>query len=198
MCVLLLLLPSPQNNTKMGAVLGRLWPQKSAEFAVDPSLDEADQNTGLTTRQKKVILENWRVVQQNIVQNGVDFFIEFFKAHPTYQKQFKSFADVPMEDLGSNQKVRAHASGVMYAISSLVDTMDDVGCLKELLLSTGRRHGARNTTMGEFENLPVVFVNFLQMKLGSSFTPFARKAWEDVFKVMNSIIKEGMNEKPKE
>lgn len=182
----------------MGGFLSYVFAVRtSAEHINDPSLDAPDPKTNLTLRQKKVIQENWALVQKDIRGNGVDFFLTFFKHHPEYQKDFKSFATVPMDQLRDNKKLHAHAFSVMYAISSMVDNLEDIDCLLEILVKMGQSHGKRSITIKKFENLAVVFVDFLGEKLGSGFTPYARLAWQKAFDVINAVIKTGM-EKPTE
>lgn len=180
----------------MGGLLSFLFASNtSAEHINDPSLDIPDPKTNLTPRQKKVIQENWALVQKDIRGNGVDFFIRFFEHYPDYQKAFKSFANVPRDQLRTNKKLHAHAFSVMYAVSSMVENLEDIDCLLVILVKTGQNHVKHSISMKQFEHLAVVFVDFLGEKLGSAFTPYARLAWQKAFEVINSVIKTGM-EKP--
>ncbi|GAB6020441.1 hypothetical protein CHUAL_003134 [Chamberlinius hualienensis] len=186
-------------RSTMGALVSYFWaprvsPNLSAEFKDDPSLDQLDSKTQLTARQKRVIEETWNLVEKDIRGNGVDFFIAFFKVHPTYQSYFKSFAEVPMDKLKENRKLHAHAFSVMHAIASMVSNLDDIDCLAEILTKTGLSHGGRNIKIEHFENLALVFVDFLQEKLGSILTPFGRKAWAQALTVINSVIKPALEE----
>lgn len=181
----------------MGGLISYFWAPRastSAEFKDDPSLDQLDPKTQLTARQKRVIEETWKLVEQDIRANGVDFFIAFFKAHPTYQKYFKSFAEVPMDQLKENRKLHAHGFSVMYAISSMVNNLDDIDCLVEILTKTGHSHAGRHIKIQHFEDLAVVFVDFLGDKLGSILTPFGRKAWAQALGVINSVIGSALQE----
>jgi len=182
---------------KMGGLLSYFYRQPevvSAETRDDPSLDQVDSKTGLSSREKRVIEENWALVEKDIRGNGVDFFLALFRAHPSYQSYFKSFADVPMDKLKENRKLHAHAFSVMYAISSMVNNLDDIECLLEVLTKTGRAHSPRNIKIEHFENLAVVFLNFMTEKLGSIFTPYARTAWAKAFKTINAVIQQGLEE----
>lgn len=160
----------------------------SAEFQNDPSLDVVDEKTGLTARQKRVIEETWTLVEKDIRNNGIDFFLAFFKRHPTYQSYFHSFADVPFDQLKNNKKLQAHGFSVMYAISSMVKNLDDIDCLAEILTKTGINHRSRTITIEHFENLAVVFVDFLSDKLGATLTEFGKTAWTKALGVINSVI----------
>uniref|UniRef100_T1JI21 Globin domain-containing protein n=1 Tax=Strigamia maritima TaxID=126957 RepID=T1JI21_STRMM len=176
----------------MGGWISYFWPQKSAEFDVSPGLDEVESASGLTLRQKKVVTEIWDLVKIDIKQNGIDFFIEFFKAFPLNLNNFKAFQNMTDDQLRKSKKLEAHATNVMYAISTVVDNLQDVECLTELLSTIGRNHIKRKITPVQFDQVGITFIKFLENKLGSRITPFCRNAWEVTFKVMNSIIVAGL------
>lgn len=64
----------------------------------------------------------------------------FFEENPSHQRYFKSFKDVPLKDLPSNNKFQAHCTSVMYALTSILDNLDDIGCLTEMLTKLGQNH----------------------------------------------------------
>jgi hypothetical protein len=74
----------------------------------------------------------------------------FFEENPSYQGYFKAFKDVPMEDLPTNTKFQAHAKNVMYAFTSVVDSLDDTGCLVEMLIKLGQNHYRHGISRQEF------------------------------------------------
>jgi len=178
----------------MGGLLSYVFAGRaSAEHINDPKLDIPDPKTGLTPRQKLVLKENWALVAKDIKGNGIDLFITFFKHHPEYQKDFQAFANVPFNELKTNKKLQAHAFSVMYALTSMIDNLDDIDCLLEILVKTGKTHGQRNIPLKKFEDLAVVVDGFLGEKLGNVYTPFARCAWQKALEVINSVIKTGLD-----
>jgi hypothetical protein len=91
----------------------------------------------------------------------------FFEANPSHQKHFKSFKDVPLKDLPSNPKFQAHCTSVMYALTSVVDNLDDTECLIEMLTKLGQNHQRHGISRQEF----IVSSNdSLQDLLGRSHT----------------------------
>jgi hypothetical protein len=64
----------------------------------------------------------------------------FFEANPRHLRYFKSFKDVHLKDLPSNKRFQAHCTSVMYALTSVVDSLDDTGCLIEILTKLGQNH----------------------------------------------------------
>ncbi len=74
----------------------------------------------------------------------------FFTGYPEYQKVFRGFAEIPIDQLATNKRLIAHGFTVMTAISGLVDNLEDPEVLTELLLNTGRNHKKRELTPGDF------------------------------------------------
>jgi hypothetical protein len=53
---------------------------------------------------------------------------------------------MPLSELKVNKKLTAHATNVMYSLTSVIDNLDDPLCLKELLLKLGKNHGRHQVT----------------------------------------------------
>ncbi|XP_013776049.1 globin-like [Limulus polyphemus] len=170
----------------MGGVVSYFWQGES------PDIDIPDEGTGLSLRDKQNIRKTWSIVQKDLKGNGIELFVRLFEEYPEYRKLFKSLANIPWDQLRDSKKLEVHAMSVMYAISSLVDSLDDVSCLIELLKKTGENHRRHRTTVEQFENLAVVMVNMLQDVLGSYITLSAVDSWKKALAVMINIIKEGL------
>jgi hemoglobin-like flavoprotein len=151
--------------------------------------DAVDPITGLTKREKDIIRDTWAVVRKDIKGNGGELFVRFFTENPSYQQLFKSFKDVPMSELKTNKKVLAHANSVMYAISSLVDNLEDPECLVEMLGKLGTSHNTRGIDMDKFHNLGITLVGLLQAQLGPKVMDTAAvEAWKKTYGVITSVI----------
>jgi len=157
--------------------------------------DTPDPATGLTPNEKNTIRKTWDVVKQDIKNNGLDLFVRFFTENPSYQKHFKGFKDVPISELRGNKKVLAHANSVLYAITSLVDNLDDPECLIEMLKKTSESHFKRKIEIPMFNNLGVSLVGLLVAKLGPELmNEAAVDAWKKTYGVIVSVIQQGFEE----
>ncbi|XP_067000251.1 globin isoform X2 [Anabrus simplex] len=178
----------------MGVILSYLW------GGVDEaSLDVPDPATGLTPRHKRYITDSWALVRKDLRNHGIGLLLAFFTANPNYIKNFKAFQDAQPSELPGNKKFHAHANAVIYALTSVVDNLDETEVLVEMLHKLGQNHGRRNITQVEFNALRSVLMEYLNKNLGKSvMTPETEEAWVKVLDVAYSLIFEGIEEGKKE
>lgn len=161
--------------------------------ASNPALDVPDPATGLTPREKMAVKRNWELVKADIKQNGIDLLVMFFEANPGYQKYFRGFRDVPLKELHTNPRFHAHCMSVMYALTSVVDNLDDTGCLVEMLTKLGENHHRHGISREEFINLKTTVLKVLKKKLGSKYTADDEAAWNKTLDVAYSVIFKGLD-----
>lgn len=77
-------------------------------------------------------------------------FYRFFKNKPEYQNYFP-FRDIPMDELLKHPQLKAHAITVMYAVSSIIDNLDNSDVLINLLQKTGQSHRRRKIPSEAFD-----------------------------------------------
>ena len=83
----------------------------------------------------------------------------------------------------------------MYAITSLVDNLDDPECLVEMLSKVGTSHYIRKIDIPKFNNLGVTIVGLLVEKLGPEMMDEdAINAWKKTYGVIVSVIEKTYNE----
>lgn len=99
-----------------------------------------------------------------------------------------------MSEIRGNKKVLAHATNVLYVITSLVDNLDDPEVLVEMLKKQGLNHGKKGIDHSMFVNLGVVIVRVLQNKLGSQMDSFATEAWKKTYGVIVSVVDQGLKD----
>jgi hemoglobin-like flavoprotein len=122
-------------------------------------------------------------------------FHRFFTENPTYQSVFPTLKDIPLSEIHGNKKIQAHANNVLYAITSLVDNLDDTDCLVEMLKKLGGNHGKRGIQYSMFVNLGSTIVGLLKDKLGPQLMDdFAITAWTKTYGVIISVVKQGLDE----
>ncbi|XP_071444434.1 globin-like [Hetaerina americana] len=180
----------------MGAILSLLFGSGDGgpDSMEGPAADVPDEETGLTPRQKRAVVVTWDLVKQDMKGNGVELLCRFFKEHPEYLEKFKAFATTPLDDLPENKKFQAHANSVMYAVTSVVDNLDDPGCLVEMLKKLGQNHGRRNIPEKAFLDLKAVLLQLLKDKLGSHLSPYGEEAWDKTLTTAFTVLFEGLKD----
>jgi hypothetical protein len=56
-----------------------------------------------------------------------------------------------LQELEGSKKLSAHATNVMYALTSVIDNLDDPECLTEMLIKLGQNHSRHRVTEKGFE-----------------------------------------------
>lgn len=142
----------------------------------------------LTDNTRKDVHDTWDIVRKNLRKHALDFFLCFFKRHPEHQKLFHDFKDVRVSELPNEQKFRGHAVRVFFAITSLIDNLDDLDTVVDILQKTARDHKPRGVKGQQFEDLFETILYYLETTLGESFTGGRKESWETVSKVILSVI----------
>lgn len=158
----------------------------------DPSMDIPDSTTGLTPRERQIVVDMWDIVKPRAKEIGVELFNRFFEEHPDYQQRFSSFRGIALSELRISKKLAAHATNVMYSLTCAIDNLEDPLCLKELLLKLGKNHGRHKVTEKEFHDLALVVMQLLKDKLGDELTSEAEEAWKKALDHIYKDIFEGL------
>lgn len=156
--------------------------------------EEVDSKTGLKVKEKRAITQSWKHVSQNLKQESMNFFNLLFTEHPAYIEYFPAFRGKKLEEFNTKPKFIAHAKNVFYALTLVVDSLDEPDELVEILLKTGRDHHNRGVPMAAFHNLAIVFDKFLTIRLGNNYTPLAKESWTKALTVVNAVIEKGIED----
>lgn len=119
--------------------------------------------------------------------------VRFFTAFPDYQRQFKSFKDVPLSggraEARINKKLLAHGTYVMYTLGMLVDNLENPALLEQMLKRLAHNHYRRRINITAFEKLRDTFLHYLADKLGAQiFTNKVSLAWKKAFGYILTVL----------
>ncbi|XP_037526606.1 extracellular globin-E1-like [Rhipicephalus sanguineus] len=141
-----------------------------------------DSVTSLTGHDKQVIRDTWLGFKKQLRTGSVTIFVVLFMRHPQYQKLFTIFADEPIGDLPKNPRMLAHALTFAYAITAIVDSLEEPETTKEIVRKVAIAHANRGPDMKTaFEHMGTAVVDTLTEKLGTAMTPTAIAAWKQLF-----------------
>lgn len=149
--------------------------------------------TGLTPKEKLLVENSWNIVKKDLVGNGIQLFMVYFKQFPEYQKMFP-FRDVPIAELPTNKKLKGHGTNVMYALSAVIDNLNNTDVLIDLLEKNGETHSKRNVPEKAYWDLKISVLELLQTGLGSKFTKDTKDAWDKTLTVAFTVITKTLKE----
>ncbi|ENN77703.1 cytoglobin-1 [Dendroctonus ponderosae] len=165
----------------MGTVLSYITPANSGRS------DDPDPVTGLTSKEKYLVRTSWAKIMKNPADSGVALLCLLFERHPEYVQLFP-FSDVPPSEFKTNVRFRAHANSVVYALSSIVDALNDNNLLVQILTKTGSSHVPRHVTADAFIHLKEVTIELFS----TIFKADEVAAWKKTFEVAFSVIIQGI------
>ncbi|UXI14086.1 Globin [Sarcoptes scabiei] len=151
---------------------------------------KAENQTELTSKEIDFVRNTWSLLRNDIARFkflGGELFVRFFTKYPDYQRQFKSFKDVPMDfqrnrDIRFNKKLMAHGTYVMYTIGMLVDNLERPLMMEQMLKRLARNHYRRKISLIAFDRLRNTFLEHLAEILGTKiFTKKVSIAWSKAF-----------------
>lgn len=152
--------------------------------------------TGLTPKEVRLLQSTWSLVQRDPVGNGIGLFLTFFKNNPEHKNLFP-FRDVPNEDLYKNKTVQAHATAVVYALSAMIDNLENTEVLINLLTKNGQSHAKRNIPPKGYWDLKLAVLEVLETELGPKINKEGLDAWAKMLDVAFSVIIENMKQPQK-
>jgi len=107
----------------------------------------------LSDKEKDLIRTSWAVIRKDMKGYSVRFFKEFFGQYPTYQKKFDAFADVPIDEVYTHPKFKAHALTVTYALSGVIAALDDPDTQEAMLQKAVNTHIPRGIGIDDYKKL---------------------------------------------
>ncbi|XP_054156949.1 cytoglobin-2-like [Oppia nitens] len=147
---------------------------------------------GLTPQEIEAVKNSWDIVRKDGKQFGNQLFINFFTKYPAYQQLFKSLANIPLNELHSSKRLLAHTTNVMYALTAVVDNLEDTEMVTEMLYKMGVNHKKRKLNVGLFNELGSVLFDLLTNVLGSeAMDSQLTSAWTKTYSVIVAKISAG-------
>ncbi|KAK2169421.1 hypothetical protein LSH36_10g10036 [Paralvinella palmiformis] len=158
--------------------MGARW-SNTALTPVDvaPVLAYKTSNSGtLSSKQKQLINESWKVVSRNMKEFGVEFFVRLFHKHAEYKNVFPAFRDENVEDLSTSIVLRAHATIVMQTIMASLKYLDDPEGLKRHLYRIVGIHHKSGVRKQHYQNMFDMMIEMLA-EHNDSFGQLHYEAW---------------------
>ncbi|CAN8004444.1 unnamed protein product, partial [Ixodes hexagonus] len=141
-----------------------------------------DAVTDMSSQEKQAVRDTWAAFKKDARTSSVAIFVVLFLKYPAYQRLFLAFSNEPTAELPRNARAIAHAITVVYAISAIVDTLDEPETAAELVRKVANNHVRHTSVSGvQFGHMGQAVVDVLVEKLGHSMSQPAIESWHRFF-----------------
>ncbi|XP_011630511.1 cytoglobin-2 [Pogonomyrmex barbatus] len=162
------------------------WFRSLFDFSLNDN--KLDEKLGLTEKQKRLVQNTWAIAHKDEVSTGVALVLAYFKRHPDAQKEFKSFKDVPHDELSKNKRFQAHCANIIATLGKVLEQMYDPELMEASIINFVEKHKHRGQTRQHFEDLKQVILDILPSVFGKQYTPEAQEAWKKMLDLLFSKI----------
>ncbi|XP_037525980.1 myoglobin-like [Rhipicephalus sanguineus] len=150
---------------------------------------KVDDATGMTEREKQLVLTSWRAFTKDHHDYGVRLFDALFVAHPEYLKMFHKFKGDTIEEVRKDSKFREHGVTIGMQLNNLIEFLDHPDNLIMLVRSNAEFHTKiKGVKPKHFEVFGQVIIDVLKTEHEKLMPPEAVKAWNKLFALMNETI----------
>ncbi|XP_075726485.1 cytoglobin-1-like [Rhipicephalus microplus] len=150
---------------------------------------KVDQATGMTEREKQLVLASWNAFTKDRDDYGVQLFDALFVAHPEYLKLFHKFKGETIEEVRKESKFREHGVTIGMQLSNLIEFLDDPDNLIMLVRSNAELHTKiKGVKPKHFKVFSQVIIDVLKTNHRKLMPPEAEQAWVKLFLLMNETI----------
>ncbi|XP_069566138.1 cytoglobin-1-like [Brachyistius frenatus] len=142
-------------------------------------VDNLEQPTPLTDKERVVIKDSWAKVFQKCDDVGAAILVRLFVNFPSSKQYFSQFKDIEdPEEIEQSSQLKKHAHRVMNAINTLVESLDNSDKMASVLKLVGKTHALRHKVEPVyFKILSGVILEVLGEEFPKVVTPEVATAW---------------------
>ncbi|CAM9827782.1 neuroglobin-like [Lampetra fluviatilis] len=149
----------------------------------------------LSEDERRIVIESWRALQDDITRVGVILFVRLFETHPECKDSFFQFRDIEdVQRLRLSKQLRSHGLRVMSLIEKTVARLDQDAVLEQLIFELGRKHYKYNAPPKYYEFVGAEFISAVKPVLGDRWTQDVDDAWQALFKYITTNMERGFRE----
>ncbi|KAL7633445.1 UNVERIFIED_CONTAM: hypothetical protein RMT77_016316 [Armadillidium vulgare] len=149
----------------------------------------------LSQRQKDVIRETWKQLQQNVSKVGVVMFVGLFETHPDVQEVFLPFRGLASEEMKRSKQLRSHSLRVLNLIEKAVGRLDKPDVLIPLVQECGRNHVSYGAKVEHVDLIGPQLILAMKPTLNDQWTEEVEEAWTLFMAHIAFVMKTAMKEK---
>ncbi|KAK8778869.1 globin-like [Amblyomma americanum] len=153
------------------------------------SKDKVDKATGMSEREKKMVLDSWHAFTKQHQDYGAVVFRALFDKHPDYISLFPKFKEKAISALPEDPKFRSHSFTVGMQLNNMIESLQHPENLLKLAVKNAEFHAKiKNVTPKHFEEFGIVIIGVLTDNQPKHMTPQALVAWRKLFELFNEQI----------
>ncbi|XP_072284633.1 cytoglobin-1-like [Pyxicephalus adspersus] len=178
----------------MGSILSGLRrPSRTSESHPEP--EQLVPTLDLSPNQHELLVESWKLIQQDIAKIGVIIFIRLFEVHPECKDFFIPFRNVDdLHELITSKDLRAHGLRVLSFVEKSIARIDNSIRLQELALELGRSHYRYHAPPKYYQYVVSEFMSAIHPLLKDKWTTELENAWKNLFAYICAMMKRGYDE----
>ncbi|VDK84428.1 unnamed protein product [Litomosoides sigmodontis] len=159
-----------------------------------PTDDEFnDSRIPLTRRQKFVLTKNWKGIERDVTNAGIEMFLKMLTEHPEYYEffKFRNIANKAKEKQATDERLSAHGAAVMKFIGKVISQIENADTFFMLLEKNGQEHAHRGAFQPEmFWEMENPFLYSVKLILGERYTA----NMDAIYKTVIQLILQRMEE----
>ncbi|XP_070577479.1 uncharacterized protein [Ptychodera flava] len=156
----------------------------SSHNCVSPKREECitvPTKPSLTEQQKKLLLNTWKILQEDIAKVGVIMFIGVFENHPECKESFLPFKELKRDDLRWSSELKAHGLRVMAVVERVLARIHNDEKIEELLRVLAGKHVQYGATPDLVDLFGPQFIHAIKPTLRDHWTEEIQIAWTTLF-----------------
>ncbi|KAL9952372.1 hypothetical protein ACROYT_G039622 [Oculina patagonica] len=182
--------PEGKITEETPAADGRQATQEKEETEVE------DLEGPITQQQITLVQDTWKLVNGDLEQVGLEFYIRLFKENPEVLQLF-SFRDVDNSDedaMRTDTRLKRQGLVTMQHVDLAVASLNDLGSIVPALKDLGARHTMYKVEEHHFAPVGAALLDTLDKGLGEKFTTEVKEAWTVVYGIVADTMKAGAKE----
>ncbi|CAG9530967.1 unnamed protein product [Cercopithifilaria johnstoni] len=147
----------------------------------------------LTEKQKFVLTKNWKGIDREVTEAGVEMFLKLFSLHPEYFElfPFHGIATSNEEKQRMDESLRAHGENVMKFIGQVISNIGNDEKFFQLIDENGRYHAHKKLFKPElFWMIEEPFLYSMKSILRERYTDNMCSIYKTVIKlILSELVK---------
>ncbi|XP_002739222.1 uncharacterized protein LOC100375093 [Saccoglossus kowalevskii] len=159
----------------------------SSHNCVSPKKEDSMEQlppTSLTDQHRVILLDSWKVIQEDIAKVGVIMFMGLFETHPECKEVFMPFKELQGDDLRWSSALKAHGLRVMAVIERVLARIDSDEKIEEHLKALAKKHVEYGANSDLVRLFGPQFIGSMKRQLHKSWSDEMQDAWTVLFDII--------------